>query len=90
MNIAIQGSGSFISKSINHILATFKYTIDKLCNRSNTLINDIKMACNYNVDIHILQTGGFIRDVLMDIQYPESGILAKQELCDILNLLCTA
>ena len=89
MNIAIQGSGSCISKSINHILATFKYTIDKVCNRSNTLINDIKMACNNNVDIHILQTGGFIRDVLMDIQYPESGILTKQELGDILNLLCT-
>ena len=90
MNIAIQGSGSCISKSINHILATFKYTIDKVCNRSNTLINDIKVACNNNVDIHILQTGGFIRDVLMDILYPESGILTKQELGDILNLLCTA
>ena len=53
MNIAIQGSGSFISKSINHILATFKCTIDKFCNRSNTLINDIKMSCNNKVDIHI-------------------------------------
>ena len=53
------------------------------------MINDIKMACINNVDIHILQTGGFIRDVLMDIQYPESGILTKQELGDILHLLCT-
>ena len=36
------------------ILATYEYHNDKLCNRSNTLINDIKMACNNNVDIHYL------------------------------------
>ena len=46
------------------------------------------MACNNNVGIHILQIV-FIRDVLMDIQYPESGILTKQELGDILNLVRT-